>query len=170
MFYTTAAGRIAGPPLTKGRWMAWKYLHRRRVEFAETDMAGILHFACFYIYMEQAEHAFLRSLGLSVVTPDGDGTIGWPRVSASCSFYAPAFFEDVLDVRLLVERKGVKSLTFGFQFVRDSERLAKGRLKTCCCRVRPGQPMQSIPLPPAFDERIQEAPPEARDFANWIDP
>jgi acyl-CoA thioester hydrolase len=39
---------------------------RRRVEFAETDMAGIAHFSSFIIYMEQAEHALLRSLGTSV--------------------------------------------------------------------------------------------------------
>lgn len=39
---------------------------RRRVEFAETDMAGIAHFSSFVIYMEQAEHALLRSLGTSV--------------------------------------------------------------------------------------------------------
>ena len=39
---------------------------RRRVEFAETDMAGIAHFSSFSIYMEQAEHALLRSLGTSV--------------------------------------------------------------------------------------------------------
>lgn len=150
--------------------MAWKYLHRRRVEFADTDMAGILHFSRYYVYMEQAEHAFFRSLGLSVVTRQGDVTIGWPRVSATCSFHAPAFFEDMLQIRLLVERKGVKSLTLAFEFVRDGERLAKGRMKTCCCRVRPGHRMQSIAIPPEFDERIQEAPSEARDFANWTDP
>ena len=38
----------------------------RRVEFCDTDMAGIVHFANFFRWMESAEVEFLRSLGLSV--------------------------------------------------------------------------------------------------------
>ena len=37
--------------------------YKRRVEFAETDMAGQVHFSNFFRYMEAAEHAFFRSLG-----------------------------------------------------------------------------------------------------------
>jgi len=35
----------------------------RRVEFGDTDMAGIVHFARFFCFMESAEHEMLRSLG-----------------------------------------------------------------------------------------------------------
>ena len=41
----------------------------RRVEFCETDSAGIAHFSSLAIYMEQAEHALFRSLGLTVFPP-----------------------------------------------------------------------------------------------------
>ena len=78
-----------------------------RVEFCDTDVAGIVHFANFYRYMEQAEHEYFRSLGLSIMQSQEDGSvIGWPRVSASCSFEAPAYFEDVLEIRMNVARKG----------------------------------------------------------------
>ena len=39
----------------------------RRVEFSETDMAGIVHYSNFFRYMETAEHGFFRRLGYSVV-------------------------------------------------------------------------------------------------------
>ncbi|MGY8650976.1 MAG: acyl-CoA thioesterase, partial [Verrucomicrobiia bacterium] len=55
-----------------------EFIITRRVEFSETDAAGIVHFANFYRYMEYAEHAFFRSLGRSIVDLDLD--IGWPRV------------------------------------------------------------------------------------------
>ena len=55
---------------------------KRIVEFADTDMAGIVHFAQFFNYMEAAEHAFFRSLGISVVTRQVDPPVGWPRVHA----------------------------------------------------------------------------------------
>ncbi len=41
-------------------------------------MAGIIHFANYYRYMEEAEHAFFRSLDLSIMQPQPDGSvIGW---------------------------------------------------------------------------------------------
>ena len=83
----------------------------RRVEFSDTDLAGIVHFSRFFIYMESVEHEFLRSLGTSVVTEYEGDRIGWPRMSASCDYKAPAFFEDELEIVLRIERKGNKSLT-----------------------------------------------------------
>ena len=83
----------------------YQFRSRQRVEFADTDLAGIAHFSNFFRYMERAEHEFLRSLGLSVHTVDGDDVVSWPRVHADCKYYAPLKFEDELDVDLLVRRK-----------------------------------------------------------------
>ena len=44
------------------------FLTTRLVEFSDTDMAGIVHFANFFRFMESAEHAYLRGCGLSVVS------------------------------------------------------------------------------------------------------
>ena len=46
--------------------MPYEFKLTRRIEFAETDMAGIVHFANFYRMMEVTEHAFFRSLGFSL--------------------------------------------------------------------------------------------------------
>ncbi len=119
-----------------------------RVQFHETDMAGIVHFSNFYRYMEEAEHAYLRSLGLSVSMTRPDGTVmGWPRVRASCVFEAPAYFEEVIEIRLTVSRMGVKSLTYDVEFYRDDTRLAHGVLKTACCLIAHGEPLKSIEIP-----------------------
>ncbi|MEX0714760.1 MAG: acyl-CoA thioesterase, partial [Pirellulales bacterium] len=72
----------------------------RRVEFRDTDAAGIAHFSCFFHYMEEVEHAFLRQLGLSVVMSDDQGTMSWPRVAATCQYQGAVRFEDVLDIAL----------------------------------------------------------------------
>ncbi len=141
--------------------MAPHFVSQRRVEFADTDMAGIIHFSSYYQYMEEAEHAFFRSLGLSVMIPQGDGSvIGWPRVSATCNFEAPSRFEDVLEIRLTVERKGVKSLTIRYDFWRGDQRVAHGRMKTACCICRHNAPLQSIPIPPEINSLIPEADPK----------
>src|SRR5437868_6014643 len=52
----------------------------RRIEFGDTDMAGIVHFANFFRFMEAAECAFLRSRGLSVRMQWEGQAIGFPRL------------------------------------------------------------------------------------------
>src|SRR5438445_12786464 len=93
----------------------------RRVEFADTDMAGIVHFANFFRWMESAEVEFLRSCGLSVPWKGTEQPVGFPRVSASCDFFKPVRFEDVLDITVTVEKVGSKSVTYAFDFMKDCE-------------------------------------------------
>ena len=45
-------------------WPGFRY--SRRVQFAETDLAGIVHFSMFFRYMEEAEHALWRAAGLTI--------------------------------------------------------------------------------------------------------
>ena len=72
--------------------MPYEFKTTQQVEFSDTDMAGIMHFANFFRFMEVTEHAFLRSLGLSVHMEEDGRTIGWPRVrAASCSTPAPTW-------------------------------------------------------------------------------
>src|SRR6516164_6390984 len=89
---------------------------KRRIEFADTDMAGIVHFANFFRFMEAAEVEFLRSRGLSVALVWEGQQIGFPRVSASCDYLRPARFEDVLDVVVRLHKLGRKSVTYAFEF------------------------------------------------------
>jgi YbgC/YbaW family acyl-CoA thioester hydrolase len=137
--------------------MASSFSMTRVIEFCETDMAGIVHFSNFYCWMEQAEHAFFRSLGLTIAHDQDDGTtIGFPRVSASCRFVSPARFEDQLTVRLQVQRIGVKSLTYDAIFSIGERLVANGTLKTVCCRFRPGESLESIVIPNLYLSKIKE--------------
>jgi acyl-CoA thioester hydrolase len=121
---------------------------KRRVEFVETDAAGIVHFSAFFVYMEQAEHQLLRHLGLGVFLQDEQGDISWPRVSASCDFRGPARFEDEISIEVTVERVGEKSVTYAHRLTCDGQDIATGRMTAVCCRVRHGLPPQPIPIPP----------------------
>src|ERR1700682_2765520 len=92
---------------------------KRRVEFSDTDMAGIVHFANFFRFMEAAECEFLRARGLSVVLEWEGQSTAFPRVAATCDSLKPARFQDVLDVAVTIERIGTKSVTYAFEFTRD---------------------------------------------------
>jgi 4-hydroxybenzoyl-CoA thioesterase/acyl-CoA thioester hydrolase len=119
----------------------------RFVEFADTDMAGIMHFSAFFRFMEGAEHALLRSLGLSVFKEIGGEVITFPRVAASCEFHSPARCEEVLEIDVTVERVGTKSVTYGFAVSHDGRSVATGNMTSVCCRVPHGGQPVSIPIP-----------------------
>lgn len=127
----------------------------RRVDFADTDMAGIIHFSNYFRYMEFAEVAFLRARGLSVSMAWGEETIGFPRVSATCDFLHPVRFDDVLEIEVRVERVGRKSVSYSFDFMHQGKQVAKGRLSAVCCRIRPGiHKLQSIEIPDDIRARL----------------
>ena len=126
----------------------------RLVEFHDTDMAGIMHFASFFVYMESAEHELLRSLGLSVHSRLEDEHVSFPRVSASCDYVSPARCEEVLDIAISITRIGTKSITYEFHFTRDGAVIATGSMTAVCCRVTPGKPPVSRPIPADMVEKL----------------
>ncbi len=138
--------------------MPYEYLTKRKIEFADTDLAGIVHFARFFVFMETAEHEFLNSLGTSVSTQlDGD-KISWPRLATSCEYLSPAKFEDALDIHLLVVRKSSKSITCKFIFTKAGEPIASGQMTSVCCVCNPGERLRAIPIPDFIADKIEEAP------------
>lgn len=90
------------------------FRHRRRVEFADTDLAGVVHFANFFRYVESAEHAFFRSLGSPVYAVEENAHRGWPRLEASCEYLAPARFEQELEICLRIDELRTSSLRYRF--------------------------------------------------------
>ena len=130
----------------------------RRVAFSETDAAGIVHFAHFFRYMEDAEHALLRSLGLSVHRDVGDDVAGFPRVSAQCDYRRPLRFEDEFTIAVRVAAKTDKSATYGFIFTKagEDEPIAAGTLKVVYA-IKPAgaNKFSAAALPPEIDQALK---------------
>ena len=142
--------------------MPYEFQVTRRVEFSETDLAGIMHFSNFFRFMESAEHAFFRSLGFSVTGSRSRIAVCLPRVHAECDYAVPLRFEDEVQVRLLVERKGRRSLTYQFRFCRlngsTPEEVARGRLTVASVKLQANGGMKAVPLPKVIANYIQQAP------------
>ncbi len=143
--------------------MAHEFKMKRRVEFAETDMAGILHFSNYFRFMEATEHAFFRSLGLCVHAHDPDGVWGWARGQAECSYRAPLCYEDIVEIQLLVREKKSRSIRYEFVFRKDGDEVARGALTAVCVARREAQhenrpAIQAIEMPDEVDALIAVAP------------
>jgi YbgC/YbaW family acyl-CoA thioester hydrolase len=132
----------------------------RIVEFADTDMAGIVHFAEFFRYMEAAEHAYLRGCGLNVFHEWQGETVTFPRVSASCDYLTPARFGDMLDVEVEVERIGRSSVRYAFTVRKGDDVVARGQITAVLCRVREDEGLEAFPIPEPLRETLLRGPTE----------
>lgn len=141
--------------------MAYEFRTTRRVEFPDTDMAGIMHFTNFFRFMESTEHAFHRSLGLSVDMEKAHLSLGlgWPRVKAECEYLKPLRFEDEVEIHLLVAELRSKTIQYRFLFRHAGHEVARGRL-TVVCVTKQGGVMKAVNIPAEIHAKIQAAPPE----------
>lgn len=154
-----------------------------RVEFRDTDAAGIAHFSVFFNWMEQSEHAFLRHLGWSVVHPADGFKISWPRVSAQCDYVRPVRFEEVFGVQVDLAKIGRSSCAYRFRFLDAAavenlgvlggdpfvgwnssvdwfqdglvKPFAQGLVTAVCCRILPGQAHESMEIPLEWREKLE---------------
>jgi acyl-CoA thioester hydrolase len=120
-----------------------EFVLRRRVQFYETDVAGIVHFSWFFRYMEEAEHALWREAGLSIHPPDSE--IGWPRVAAAFDFQRALRFEDEFDVHLRIAELSQKTIRYECLVKKDDEQIASGTMTIACVRKTPT--MRAIEIP-----------------------
>lgn len=137
------------------------FVHRFTVPFADTDLAGIVHFANYFRYMENAEHAFVRSLGYSIHQEHDGLWIGWPRVAAECRFEAPLRFEDEVEVEVTARAPRRKSVTYEFRIRRVSPGpevvAATGTMTAVCVALeRENGAMRAVPIPADFLARLAE--------------
>jgi YbgC/YbaW family acyl-CoA thioester hydrolase len=126
---------------------------RRRVQFYETDAAGMVHFTSFFRYMEEAEHALWRDVGLSIA-PEG-ASIGWPRVAASFEYHRPLLFEQEFDVTIRVTAVSARTIEYACEITRDGSKVATGTLRIACVSRRPGEPIKSMDIPADIAARFQ---------------
>src|SRR3954452_25215704 len=94
----------------------------RRVQFSETDTAGIVHFSNYFRYFEDAEHALWREAGLSI--HPHDSPIGWPRVSASCDYHRPLRFEQEFQVSVQIVELTKRAIRYSGTITSDGAPVA----------------------------------------------
>jgi len=129
---------------------------RRKIEFVDTDQGGIVHFSRFFVFMETAEHQFLEALGSSVDQVIAGRRVGWPRVSAACSYKSPARFGDTLEIMVRVVRRGRTSMSYAFEFRAEGREIAQGQMTSVCCELEPGRPIRPIPIPEPIASQVSD--------------
>ena len=134
-------------------------VYRVRVEWMDTDAAGIYHNTTVVRFAEAAEAALMREHGVPDYFPVA------PRVRYEVEFEAPIRFGEKVETRVELIRLGRSSMTFAFEVWRDTadgrprRRAARGSYVTV--HVPDKEAGGSVPWPAAWRAALADgAQPE----------
>src|SRR3954464_5832908 len=127
---------------------------KRRIQFHDTDMAGVVHFSNYFRMMEEVEHAFFRTLGLSIVMTHEALEIGWPRAAAFLEYFGALKFEEGGELIMRVTKVGEKSFNYEVEFQWEGRKVALGKITSVCCEMLDSG-MRSIPIPPGIRKKLE---------------
>jgi YbgC/YbaW family acyl-CoA thioester hydrolase len=97
----------------------------RRIEWMDTDAAGIWHYSTAIRFAEAAETELHRQLGIV------DHTFGHtPRAHIEFDFNRTARFDDVIEITLTVSRVGTTSVTYTVAMACQGDPVATGQVVT----------------------------------------
>jgi len=133
--------------------MPSEWRQSRRVQFSETDVAGLVHFSNFFRYFEDAEHALWRAAGLTI-HPE-KSPIGWPRVSASCEFHRPLKFEQEFEISVRISELAKRTISYVGEITGNGHRIATASWKIACVTKFADGTMKSAEIPAAVTERLK---------------
>jgi acyl-CoA thioester hydrolase len=91
-----------------------------RVRYAETDQMGIVHHSNYLIWFEVGRSDLCRSRGFSYKDMEVDNAL-MVVAETYCRHRSPAFYEDIITVRIKVGEVRSRSLRFDYQVYRRSD-------------------------------------------------
>jgi acyl-CoA thioester hydrolase len=90
-----------------------------RVRYAETDQMGMVYYGNYATYYEVARVEALRQIGFRYKELEAEGII-MPVIENHSKFIQPAFYDELLEVRVIIkELPGVKTI-FNYEISNES--------------------------------------------------
>ena len=126
------------------------------VRYGDLDAQGHLNHARYFTYMEEARFQYIRVLGLWTDLHDFNA-VGQIVAEAACSYKAPVFLGQTVDVAVRIARLGNKSLEMDYLLTVGGQEVARGRTVQVAYDYAAGC---SIPIPDAWRQVIAAFEPD----------
>jgi acyl-CoA thioester hydrolase len=138
----------------------FKFHHKLRVRFAETDLQGIVFNGNYLTYYDVAWTEYFREIGFEwkdIVATGADTVLARTTIE----FKSPARFDEVLEVHARVSKIGNTSMTFDFEIYPEGEERLVGRSSSLYVCIDP-KALKPVRVPDGLRSRISEF--EGEDF------
>jgi acyl-CoA thioester hydrolase len=127
----------------------FKFSARTRVGFSDTDAQGVVYYGRYNPYFDLARVEYMRMLGLLGRRGDGDFVMRANDVE----YFAPAVFDDEIEVFARVSRVGRTSTTFEFAAYREPDDVLMVTAHQTLVHVDPAE-RRARPVPREFREAV----------------
>ena len=104
-----------------------------KVRYTDTGELGFVHHGNYYKWFEEVQIVFLNKYGLSIDTLKGNETRLLP-IEMECKYLRPAYYQDELEIGMLIEDYTNIKVTIGFHITRvgDAEKIAECKMVYAC--------------------------------------
>ncbi|HHY73360.1 MAG TPA: acyl-CoA thioesterase [Bacillus bacterium] len=127
-----------------------------RVEWGDTDAAGIVYNPNFYKWMDQAVHYYFESIGFPLLNLVRDEKIGIPVIESKCNFQKPLYFADHVVLHTNIIGLHNKVIKFGHIFMKEGNKIAEGYQVRALASFD-GEKLQAITIPDRMRQAIMES-------------
>lgn len=123
-----------------------------RVRYGETDQMGYCYYGNYAQFFEVGRVEALRFLGLSYKELEDSGVM-LPVSRYEVDFLAPAFYDDLLEIKTKITKVQGSKITFEYEALREGLLLARGMTvlvfvnKTSMRPIRPSQSFLTLVQP-----------------------
>lgn len=90
-----------------------------RVNYKDTDKMGIVHHSNYIVYYEMARVEALRAWGMPYAEMEAQGVIS-PILEIGSKYILPAYFDEVLTVRVIVEELPIVRFKVRYELYNES--------------------------------------------------
>ena len=93
-----------------------------RIRYSETDQMGVVYHGNYAQYLELARVEWLRLLGISYKSME-EGGIMLPVISLSINYLKPALYDDLVTVKVVLNKKPAVRIEFDYEIVNEAGEL-----------------------------------------------
>ncbi len=102
-----------------------------RIPYAQTDQMGVVYYANYFIWYEQARTEFFRALGTSYKDLENKN-IYFPVVESFCKYIRPVKYDEEIEVITQLSELKNASIRFSYEVRNKGEVFAIGFTKHAC--------------------------------------
>ena len=130
----------------------FRYSARTRVGFSDTDAQGVVYYGRYMPYFDLARVEYNRHLG---VTGTYLGTSEFAMRANTVEYFAPARFDDLLEIFIRIRRIGSTSVTYECHAYRVADDVLMATAQQTLVLIDPAA-RRPVPIPSDYRKRIQD--------------
>tara|TARA_B100001996_G_scaffold181087_2_gene138275 strand:+ start:57 stop:464 length:408 start_codon:yes stop_codon:yes gene_type:complete len=101
------------------------------IRYCETDKMGFVHHSNFLKYLEIARLEWLKKKGVSYLEMEKNGII-MPLVDAKIKYIHPAYFDDLIKIRVKLEKSPVVKMELSYIVINQDDKILCKASTTLC--------------------------------------